>query len=111
MLDGTTVVLVELEGTVLLPVSSWMPNAVPPPIAAATIATAARRASGPFARFFDVAEGSGSNGAEGPGSNAGGGGHSGFTGEETCCCRGCADWRPSPWGYWSSPLRRKLSVM
>ncbi|WP_416351727.1 trypsin-like peptidase domain-containing protein, partial [Streptomyces rochei] len=41
-----TVVLL-VEATVSLPVSSWMPKAVPPPTAAATMATAARRATGP----------------------------------------------------------------
>lgn len=49
-LEGTTLVLVELEATVSLPVSSWMPYAVPPPTAAATIATATSRAAGPRRR-------------------------------------------------------------
>ncbi len=46
-LEGTTLVLLLVEATVSLPVSSWMPKAVPPPTAAATMATAARRATGP----------------------------------------------------------------
>jgi hypothetical protein len=50
LLEGTTLVLVVLEvATVSLPVSSWKAYAVPPPTAAATIATAASSASGPFA--------------------------------------------------------------
>src|ERR1041385_8764060 len=54
--DGTTLVLVLLlEATVSVPVSSWMPYAVPPPMAAATIATAARRAKGPRRFFCGVA--------------------------------------------------------
>ncbi len=77
-LDGTTLVLVELEATVSLPVSSWMPYAVPPPIAAATIATAASRATGPRALAL-------LSGTRGAGAYAGGGGHSGFTGEEAYC--------------------------
>lgn len=53
-LVGTTLVLVELEATVPVPVSSWMPYAVPPPIAAATNATAASSAMGPRARLLDA---------------------------------------------------------
>ncbi|GAB3183044.1 hypothetical protein GCM10027162_39950 [Streptomyces incanus] len=39
------------EATVAPPVSSWMPYAVPPPTAAATIATEASSATGPRFRF------------------------------------------------------------
>ena len=59
-LVGTTLVLVLLEATVSLPVSSWKAYAVPPPIAAATIATAASRANGPLARRRVVAFAGGS---------------------------------------------------
>ena len=85
------VALVVLEvATVSLPVSSWKAYAVPPPIAAATIATAASRAKGPRARFFGAGA-VGSTMTCCTGGCAGGGGHSGFTGEEACC--------GVPWGF------------
>ncbi|GGR02750.1 hypothetical protein GCM10010280_58580 [Streptomyces pilosus] len=72
---------------------------MPPPTAAATIATAASRPAGPRARLrlrAGAAAGSGSTGWAGAGAYAGGGGHSGFT------------W----WGLLScAPLGRGLSVM
>lgn len=58
---GTTVVLVLLDA-VSLPVSSCMPYAVPPPMAAATIATAASRPIVPFARFFGAGAGAAGTG-------------------------------------------------
>src|SRR5690349_7028072 len=85
---GTTLVVVLLVATVSLPVSSWKAYAVPPPIAAATIATAASRASGPRVRFFGAGA-PGSTTACCTGGCAGGGGHSGFTGEEACCGAPC----------------------
>ncbi|GGV84706.1 hypothetical protein GCM10010294_63280 [Streptomyces griseoloalbus] len=67
---------------------------MPPPTAAATIATAASRAPGPRVRFLLV-EGEG-EACAGAGVYGGGGGHSGFT------------W----WGLLSyAPLGRRLSVM
>src|SRR5689334_4672230 len=71
---GTTFVVVPVEETVSLPVSSWKPYAVAPPTAAATMATAARRATGPRLRFF---RGSGATAVTGW--YGGGGGHSGLT--------------------------------
>lgn len=72
-LVGTTFVLVALLDVPSLPVSSWKAYAVPPPTAAAAMATAASRAMGPLARRregFGGCPGVGASGAK-----AGGGGY------------------------------------
>jgi hypothetical protein len=111
-LDGTTVVEDEpAEATVSPPASSCRPYAVPPPTAAATIATAASRAPGPRARRRRAGW-AGSAGCAGAGAWAGGGGHSGFTRCRLLSCSPPSPPSPPSWLPLSySPWGRRLSVM